>query len=68
MKILVDVENSKGAFILNMLKQYSFVKAKRVAAPKAKLKADIAEAVEELKLVLAGKKEARNAEDFLNEL
>jgi hypothetical protein len=29
---------------------------------------ELAEAVEEMKLVKAGKKQARNAEDFLNEL
>jgi len=29
---------------------------------------ELAEAVEEMKLVIEGKKQARNAEDFLNEL
>ncbi len=29
---------------------------------------ELAEAVEEMKLILGGKKQARNAEDFLNEL
>lgn len=29
---------------------------------------ELAEAVEEMKLIKAGKKQARNAEDFLNEL
>ena len=30
--------------------------------------AELAEAVEEMKLIKAGKKKARNAEDFINEL
>lgn len=30
--------------------------------------AELAEAVEEMKLVIKGKKRARNAEDFINEL
>lgn len=30
--------------------------------------AELAEAVEEMKLVMKGKKQARNAEDFINEL
>ena len=68
MKILLEVNNNKAAFILDMLKQYSFVKAKPVISGKAKLKEDIKEAVEELKLVLEGKIEARNAEDVINEL
>jgi PHD/YefM family antitoxin component YafN of YafNO toxin-antitoxin module len=29
---------------------------------------ELAEAVEEMKLIMEGKKQARNAEDFLNEL
>ena len=29
---------------------------------------ELAEAVEEMKLIMGGKKQARNAEDFLNEL
>jgi hypothetical protein len=68
MKILLEVNNNKAAFILDMLKQYSFVKAKPVAAEKARLKKEIKEAIDELKLVLEGKKEARNAEDVINEL
>jgi hypothetical protein len=35
---------------------------------KTKLSADIKEAVEEMKLIKSGKKQAKNAEDFLNEL
>lgn len=36
--------------------------------PKERLKAEIREAVEELKLIRAGKLEARNARDVINEL
>ena len=35
---------------------------------KALLMEEIREAVEEMRLIKAGKKQARNAEDFLNEL
>ncbi len=35
---------------------------------KIKLSADLKEAVEEMKLIKSGRKQARNAEDFLNEL
>jgi hypothetical protein len=44
------------------------VKAKPITDSKAKLFEEIKEAVEEMKLIKAGKKEARNAEGFLNEL
>ena len=43
-------------------------KAKQLADIKAQLMSEIREAVEEVKLIRAGKKEARDAEDFLNEL
>jgi hypothetical protein len=46
MKILLEVNNNKAAFILDMLRQYSFVKAKPVVSAKTKLKEDIKEAVE----------------------
>lgn len=51
-----------------MLKSLPYVKAKQLTAAKAQLMSDIREAVEEMKLIRSGKKEARNAEDFLNEL
>jgi hypothetical protein len=68
MKIVLQVKDSKAGFILDMLKKYPYVKAKTVLTAKNKLHKDIEEAVDELKLVLEGKKEAKNADDFLNEL
>ena len=50
-------------------KKFSFVKkATPLSDAKAELMQDIREAVEELKLVRAGKLKARNAEDLINEL
>jgi len=68
MKVLLDIKDSKVPFVMELLKNLTFVKAKPVNKEKAQLIAEIKEAVEELKLVKAGKKKARNAEDFLNEL
>jgi hypothetical protein len=39
-----------------------------ITEAKALLLEELKEAVEEMKLIKAGKKKARNAEDFLNEL
>jgi hypothetical protein len=44
------------------------VKAKPLTEAKAKLLSEMKDAVDEIKLIKAGKKTARNAEDFLNEL
>ncbi|MBP9150804.1 MAG: hypothetical protein KBF73_00830 [Flavobacteriales bacterium] len=69
MKILLDIKDSKAAFFMEVLKNFSFVKeATPLSDAKAELMQDIREAVEELKLVKAGKLKARDAEDLINEL
>ncbi len=68
MKILLDIPDSKAHSFLEVIKSISYVKAKTLTDGKAKIMEDIREAVEEMKLIRAGKKKARNAEDFLNEL
>ena len=68
MKILLDIKDEKAPFIMELLKNFSFVKAKLLTEGKAQLTEDIKEAVQEMTLVRSGKKKAHNAEDFLNEL
>jgi hypothetical protein len=68
MKILLEIPDNKAASLLEVLKSISYVKAKPLTDAKALLMGELREAVEEMKLIRAGKKEARNAEDFLNEL
>lgn len=53
---------------MDVLRSISYVKAKPITDSKAKLLEEIKEAVDEMKLIKAGKKEAHNAKDFLNEL
>jgi hypothetical protein len=67
-KILLDIPDNKAASLLEVLKSISYVKAKSLTDAKALLIGEFYEAVEEMKLIRAGKKKARNAEDFLNEL
>lgn len=68
MKLLVEVKDSKAEFVKELLNSLSFVKAKTITPEKALLIEEIKEAVEEMKQIKAGKKKARNAEEFLNEL
>lgn len=68
MKILLEIPDNKAASLLEVLKSISYVKAKPLTDTKALLMGELREAVEEMKLIKAGKKEACNAEDFLNEL
>ncbi|HAT80917.1 MAG TPA: hypothetical protein DCS17_05870 [Flavobacterium sp.] len=68
MKILLDIPDNKAISLMNVLRDISYVKAKPLTDSKSLLLEEIKEAVEEMKLIKAGKKTARNAEDFLNEL
>jgi hypothetical protein len=68
MKVLLDIPDNKASSLMDVLKSISYVKAKQLTDAKAQLMEEIREAVEEMKLIRAGKKKARNAEDFLNEL
>lgn len=68
MKVLIDIPDNKAASLMEVLKSISYVKAKPLTDAKAKLMSEIRDAVEEMKLIKSEKKEARNAEDFLNEL
>jgi hypothetical protein len=68
MRVLLDIKDSKAAFVMELLNSFSFIKAKELTQEKALLVEEMNEAVEEMKLIKTGKKKARNAEDFLNEL
>ncbi len=68
MKVLLDIKYNKALSLLEVLSGLSYVKAKPITETKAKLIEEIREAVKEMKLIKAGKKKAKNAEDFLNGL
>lgn len=68
MKVLLEIPDKKAASFMEVLRSISFVKAKPLTEAKSLLMEEIQEAVEEMKLIRAGKKKARSVEDFLNEL
>lgn len=68
MKVLLDIKDNKAKHLLEVLKGLPYVKTKQLTDAKAQLMSEIREAVEEMKQIRAGKKQARDAEDFLNEL
>jgi hypothetical protein len=68
MKVLVEVKDSKANFILELLNNFPFVKAKTISPAKAMLIEDINDAVENLNLVKQGKLKAHPAKELLNEL
>jgi len=71
MRVILDIKDNKVEYILEILKQYSFVKVKSVAdkkAAKEQFLKELEEAVEEVNQIKAGKKEGTLLADFLNEL
>ena len=68
MKILLDIPDNKASSLMDVLRSISYVKAKPLTEAKALLMEEIREAVEEMKLIRAGKKKARNAEDLKENL
>lgn len=69
MKILLEIDERKAAFFLELLKSFKFVKkATPLSNAKAELMQDIREAVEELSLIRQGKLKGIPAKDLLDEL
>lgn len=68
MKVLLDIKDDKALHLLEVLRDLRYVKMKIISDEKALLIEEIREAVEEMKLIRAGKKKGRNAKDVLNEL
>jgi hypothetical protein len=68
MKVLLDIRDDKALQFLRSIRSQKYIKATRITPAKALLFKEMKEAVRELNLVKRGKKKARNAEKFLNEL
>ena len=68
MKVLLDIKDSKVPFVMELLRNLSYVKAKPLSDEKAQLVTEIREAVQNLKLVKQGKLKARPAKELLDEL
>jgi hypothetical protein len=68
MKILLDVKDSKATFLMELLENFKFVKAKPLTPYKAEVLEGLKVAVEEMKLIKEGKLKGIPAKDLLNDL
>jgi hypothetical protein len=68
MKVLLEIKDSKASFVMELLDNLSFVKAKPLTDEKAEVMQNVMEAVEELKLVRQGRLKGIPAKELLNEL
>jgi len=68
MKILLDIKDEKVAFVMELLGNFKFVKAKPLTPYKAEVLEGIKDAVEEMQLIKAGKLKGISAKKLLDEL
>ena len=68
MKVILDIKDNKAAFVMELLKNFSFVKAKPITKEKAQLIEEIKEAVDNLNMVKQGKMKTKPLNDLLSEL
>ncbi|MDX2001488.1 MAG: hypothetical protein SFW35_03600 [Chitinophagales bacterium] len=68
MKLLLDINDNKAAFLLELLQSYPHVKVKSITPAKAFFLEELNEAVEYLNDVKIGKKQARPIKDLLDEI
>jgi len=68
MKLLLDIKDDKAIHLVEVLKSLPYVDVVPYNEDKEQLVDEIKEAVDNLKLVRAGKLTAKPAEELLNEL
>lgn len=68
MKLLLYIRDNKTAFVMELLKNFHFVKAKLLTPYKAEVLENLSLAVKNMNLVKQGKLKARPAKELLNEL
>lgn len=68
MKLMLDINDNKAIYLLEILKSLPFVKTTIISNEKAQLINEIKEAVEELRLIKEGKQKGKPIQELLNEL
>jgi hypothetical protein len=68
MKMILDVKDNKSAFILELLNNFSFVKAKPITPEKAILLEEIKEAVDNVQQAKGNKIKSKPIAELLDEL
>lgn len=68
MKLVVDVSDKKAEFVLELLRNLSFVKTKTITSTQAEFLKELSESIKEVSLAKKGKIKLQSARAFLNEL
>lgn len=68
MKVLLDIKDNKADFVMELLHNFSFVKAEPISPKKAQFFKELKASVNEVLLAEKGKIKLKTAEQLLNEL
>ena len=68
MKLLLDIQDSKAEFIMELLKNFKFVKTEPLSPYKAEVIENLKQGVKEMNLIKEGKSKGIPAKDLLDEL
>jgi hypothetical protein len=68
MKLLLEINDNKAAFFMEILKNFSFVKITQLTEAKAGFLLDLKDSVDEIRLAKQGKIKLQSAKDLLDEL
>jgi hypothetical protein len=68
MKLLLDIKDDKAPFVVELLENFKFVKARPLTSYKAEVLESVRRAVEEMKLIKAGKLKGTPAKKLLDDL
>lgn len=68
MKVLLDIKDNKADFMMELLKNFPFVKAESLTPKKAKFLKELKSSIEEVALAKERSIKLQSARDFLNEL
>jgi hypothetical protein len=68
MKVLLDIKDDKANFIMELLNNFKFVKAKPLSPYKAEVIEGLKEAVDQVNLSKQGKVKLKSARQLLDEL
>lgn len=68
MKVLLDINDNKADFIMELLRSFSFVKAETISPKKAQFLKELKGSMDEVTLAKQGKIKLKSADQLLNEL
>ncbi len=68
MKLMLEVPESRAAFVVELLRSLSFVKTKPLSKAKAERVENLLEALQEVEEIKSGKRKPRLLKDLVREL